>query len=398
MRVLIKVVGIGPGNIEDMTQRAKDAINEADCIIGGQRQLEVFKDIRVEKISLAMGFKEIILEIKKRCETQNIVVIVSGDPCYYSLFRYLNKNLSCKLEVVAGLNSIQYFFSKIGKTYEEAIFLSVHGRECDYIDAIRDYKMVALLTDYQQSPQAIAKKLKDLDMAVKMYVGYRLSYDDEKIIEGMPKDILDLEHRAMAVVLLERLEDYNRNCHIADIDFVRNKTPMTKEEIRYITLGKLELRSNHHLVDIGSGTGSVSIEASRFLYKGRVTSIEVKDEAVSIMKENIKKHRCENIELIHDDAIDALEKIESCDRVFIGGTRGNFEKIMNLLEKKLPSDGIVVMNAVTLETLSKWIEYLNATNKRYELIQIQISRSTKLGNYQMLDGNRPIFMMKIWWN
>lgn len=395
---MIKIVGIGPGNIDDMTERAKYTIESADCIIGGDRQLENFSDLSSEKISLSVGFREVVDEIEKRCDTQEIAVLVSGDPCYYSFFRYLKRNLSCKLEVVPALNSIQYFFSKLGKTYEDAVFLSVHGRSCDYIDALRDYKTVALLTDYEQSPQAIAKKLKSFNMKVKMYVGYRLSYEDEKIIEGMPSELENIKHKAMAVVILESLEDYNRECHIPDVDFLRNSTPMTKEEIRYITLGKLELKSNHHLVDIGSGTGSISIEASRFLYKGKVTSLEVKREAVDIMKENIKKHRCENIDLIHGDAVDALEKIEYCDRVFIGGTRGNFQEIMSLLESKISQNGIVVMNAVTLETLSEWTEYMKCSEKKYELIQVQISRSSRLGKYQMLDGGRPIFIMKIWWN
>ena len=86
--------------------------------------------------------------------------------------------------------------------------------------------------------------------------------------------------------------------HIKDSEFLRGKVPMTKEEVRAVSIAKLDMKDTDICLDIGAGTGSVSIEMARFASKGKVYAIEEKQEAVDLIKENMKKFHISNIEII----------------------------------------------------------------------------------------------------
>lgn len=392
---MINIVGIGPGNLKFMTKEAIDIISDSEVLIGGKRQLEPFKDKGKINIFLDIGFEEIVKYINENLKFKNIVVLVSGDPCYYSLYRYLKRKLNIELPIVSGINSLQYLYSRCQMTYEDGRFLSLHGRKINYIEILKKSKSIALLTDNEYTPQKIAKELYELNLDVYMYVGYKLSYEDEHIESGTPYEIMNSRNHNIAVVIVENNNQKYDKVHLTDSEFIRNNTPMTKEEIRYITLGKLELEGNQHLVDIGSGTGSISIEASKFLYCGHVTAIEKSCEAIDVMKKNILKHNQSNIKILKGNAIDKLDEIEKCDRAFIGGSGRTIDVIFDKLDTKMESGGIIVANFITLETLQQSLEYLDNKDWNYEIIQVMISKSQNLGSYKMLKAQNPIFILKI---
>jgi cobalt-precorrin-6B (C15)-methyltransferase len=177
---------------------------------------------------------------------------------------------------------------------------------------------------------------------------------------------------------------------IKDKDFIRGNIPMTKEEVRIISISKLGINENSIVLDIGAGTGSVSIQMAKICKK--VISIEKNKEAINLINTNIKKFKLNNIELLHGDAIELFEKITNkFDSIFIGGSGGNIKEIIHLYDFILKSNGKMVLNCITLTNLYDALEVLKEYNYNIDVTQIAISKLS--GNSYMMIANNPIFIV-----
>jgi cobalt-precorrin-6B (C15)-methyltransferase len=181
---------------------------------------------------------------------------------------------------------------------------------------------------------------------------------------------------------------------IPDEEFIRGKVPMTKEEVRTITISKLRLQEDHTVVDIGAGTGSLSIEAALVCKRGRVISIERKEEGIDLIKKNMEKFHINNLIPINGKAIEALNDIDFFHRAIIGGSGGQLEEIVRMCHEKLVDGGILVVNAITIETLYNSIKFMEKEGfEKIETICVNISRGDKLGNYTLMKGLNPIYII-----
>lgn len=181
--------------------------------------------------------------------------------------------------------------------------------------------------------------------------------------------------------------------HIADKDFIRGEVPMTKQEVRAVSVAKLNLFEDSVLIDVGAGTGSVGIEAATYLKKGKVFAVERKFEAVELIKQNIEKFGIKNLEIIHGTAPDDLS-IKKFDRMFVGGSGGNLEEIIKYFIKYGDEKSIIVINAIALETLSKVQNIFEKYKiKNAEIVNISVSQGKKIGGYTMMYGENPIYII-----
>lgn len=181
--------------------------------------------------------------------------------------------------------------------------------------------------------------------------------------------------------------------HIADKEFIRGEVPMTKQEVRAVSVAKLQLADDSVLLDIGAGTGSVGIEAATYIKTGKVYAVERKTEGINLIKENIKKFGIKNLEVIHGTAPDDLS-IKNFDRMFIGGSGGHINDLTEYFVKYSKEDSIIVINAITLETLSE----VQKTFKKYnikdtEIINMTVARGKQVGGYTMMYGENPIYIV-----
>ncbi|MBN2041896.1 MAG: precorrin-6Y C5,15-methyltransferase (decarboxylating) subunit CbiT [Spirochaetes bacterium] len=179
---------------------------------------------------------------------------------------------------------------------------------------------------------------------------------------------------------------------IPDDEFIRGNVPMTKEEIRVLSLSKLRLEADSILLDVGAGTGSVSIEAALILKSGKVYSIERKAEAIELIEKNCKKFKVENIKIIAGEAPADLPEAQF-NRAFIGGSGGNFFSILEWIDLNINADGIIAVNAVTLETLKAADDFFISKEYSTEIIQVAITRAEKKGNSTMMKAQNPIFLI-----
>lgn len=182
---------------------------------------------------------------------------------------------------------------------------------------------------------------------------------------------------------------------IADEEFIRDKVPMTKEEIRILTMCKAKIRPDDIIWDIGAGTGSLSIEAALLAPQGKVYAIEKKDLAVNLLHQNIAKFKLENnVEVIATEAPNGLDDLPSCDVVFIGGSGKHMFEILDLIDTKLKTGGRIIVNAVTIQTIAQITEYMTQKeNYTYEAIQVQVNRLRKIGSYDMFNAQNPVYIV-----
>ena len=179
---------------------------------------------------------------------------------------------------------------------------------------------------------------------------------------------------------------------IKDSDFIRGQVPMTKEEVRALSICKLRLSENPVVYDIGSGTGSVAVEIARLCKAGRVYAVETKPEACQLIKQNIQKFGLENVRLVEGMAPAALEGLEPATHAFVGGSKGQFKEILASLLKINPRMRVVV-NAVSLESISNIQSVLKEFNiEDFECIQLAVSRSEKAGSYHLMKAENPVYI------
>ena len=179
---------------------------------------------------------------------------------------------------------------------------------------------------------------------------------------------------------------------ISDDEMIRGKVPMTKENIRHLSVMKLGLTKGDTVYDIGSGTGSVACEIAVQDRSIKVYAIEKKEEACSLIEQNAAKFGLSNIELIQGTAPEAMEGLDPPTHAFIGGSSGELREILNALNDA--GSGVrVVINAVSLETMAEIHNVLKdfAIND-LSVEQISVSRSRELGSYHLMTAENPVMI------
>ena len=182
---------------------------------------------------------------------------------------------------------------------------------------------------------------------------------------------------------------------IKDEEFIRGKAPMTKEDIRALSIWKMNLNEKSNVLDIGSGTGTITIQASMIAKDGKVYSIERDEEAYKTSVKNIEKFEATNILLEKGEAKDILDKyIEnklSFDSIFIGGSGGDLELLIEKSDLLLKHKGTLVMNFITLNNAYKGIEKVKSLKYKTEITTVNISKSRE-DSYMMI-ANNPIYII-----
>lgn len=181
---------------------------------------------------------------------------------------------------------------------------------------------------------------------------------------------------------------------IDDEKFIRGSVPMTKQEIRILTLAKAKICSTDFVVDIGAGTGSLSIEAAKAAEHGYVFAIDKNPEAVDLITQNAEKFSVDNIVIINAEAPESLRQVPRIDIALIGGSGGHLEEILNLIDEKLKIGGRIVANFITVQSLATCLNWLKRHDDYlYDAIQVQINRLKVVGGYDMAQALNPVHIV-----
>lgn len=180
---------------------------------------------------------------------------------------------------------------------------------------------------------------------------------------------------------------------IQDELFIRGDVPMTKREVRMALLQEGRLTKTSNVLDIGAGTGSISVEAALYATEGRVYAVERNSEGIQLIQANKEAFQLENIQIIEGTAPDALAGLPMMDTIFIGGSGGHFGSILDRVEDLLCTDGRLVIPAVTVETAMESIHELRDRGYAYDAYLLQVSRLERRGRYHMMSPLSPVYIV-----
>ncbi len=390
----ITLLGIGMGSRDTLTIEGEKALEKAELLIGARRIADSVK-MPHHTVIYEYDSEKILKCIEENSQYEHIVIALSGDVGFYSGAKKLLHNLGEDTRVICGISSVVYFMAKAGLSWDDAKIVSAHGRNCNLVSLICHSKKVFSILGTKDGISSLAGRLVSYGMGdVLLYVGENLSYENEKIFVKPAKELVSYEGDALCVVCA-----YNENASelmsthgIKDECFIRGKAPMTKEEVRTVSLMKLGLSEDSVCYDVGAGTGSVAVEMALRAHQGKVYAIEKKEDALALILENKKKFAADNLEIVGGCAPEAMEELPVPTHAFIGGSSGNLKDIIRLLLNKNPEVKIVI-NCITLETVGEAMEAIREFDfQERDIVQMSVSRSKEVGRYHMMMGENPIYI------
>ncbi|MCR1934782.1 precorrin-6y C5,15-methyltransferase (decarboxylating) subunit CbiE [Clostridium tepidum] len=197
----VYIVGLGPGHRDYMLSDAVNNLEKVDVIIGFKRAIESLNFIKNNK-KIVNKLSEILDYIKEN-KDKNISIVASGDPCFYGINNYIKNNYEGKIEVIPGISSYQYMMAKINESWQNSFLGSLHGREEEFIEKVKSYEKSIWLTDKNNSPDKLCKRLIENNIKSEVIVGENLSYSDEKIIKGKPEELENMKFGDLTVVCIK---------------------------------------------------------------------------------------------------------------------------------------------------------------------------------------------------
>lgn len=436
----ITLAGIGMGAEALLTEEVRNRIAEADYVFGAKRMVQSIKKLckqNVKKYNYYLS-KDIIPLIENIQENSaKIVILFSGDTGFYSgcekLYNELCKHKGMgKAEVLPGISSLSVLSARTGISWQDAKILSTHGVEpalwkSRLLDAAKHEKKTFFLTSGVADVEEIGNLLssefaKEEWKNLKIYLGYQLSYPQEWVrcltvdelcklmnrdhsdgwqdslqnsLQEDPQDQLQdkpEEGLYAGMLINEQPKKHRLTPGYPDDVFIRGQVPMTKEEVRSVSICKLHLTEDAVVYDIGSGTGSVSVEIAALSPRVQIYAMEVNGEAVSLLEENCKQFGLHNVRCIRTKAPDGLEDLPVATHAFIGGSKGNLREILWTLYRKNNHMRIVV-NAVSMETICQMQELLKELPvEQEEILQLSVTKTKQLGGYHMLQAANPVYI------
>lgn len=419
----LSIVGIGPGSMEYVNAKARKLISDADIIVAGSdRMLELSDEIRKEEKNCKeyTSFKsyktiDIINFIKEKFENSqdsSAVVLMSGDTGFYSGTQSLYKHIEAMaknsenilhkvdMQIVPSISSISYLASRYNISWHDMKIVSLHGRTGHLAHELKTNKKVFVISSGGMETSDIISELIDKGFEdCDIYIGENMSYPEEVLSHGKVADFK--EHKFLElcsmIIINQNASPMHMTLGIEDEEFIRDKVPMTKSEIRALSVAKLGLSSEDICYDVGAGTGSVSIEMAINVPKGKVYAIEKKTIAADLIYKNIEKFGLDNVEVIKGEASVSMEEIEAPDAVFIGGTTGKLRDILKIVFEKNPKVRVVV-TAVSLESVAEINEackYYETLGCKTDIVLVSVSNTKRVMNYTMFDAKNPVLIASI---
>ena len=399
------LIGIGDDGCVGMSSKAANAMSRCQILAGGERHLSFFPDFHGERIFLNGNIDEFIEKIAGFSQEQNVGVLASGDPMFYGIGSKLIETVGREhVEVIPQPGAMQLAFSKIGLKWDDAEWISLHGRKNNsFITVIKRMSKVVFFTDMKMTPSVIAKKMNDYgETKWSAWLCENLSGAGENIryFENVG-DVAKIEDISPLNVMIILRNDPEWKplpliVHFHE-DLYAKRMPsrglITKKEIRAFSISSLGLRKNSIVWDVGAASGAVAIECALICDRGAVYAIEMNSESVSHCMENAKSFSVDNVFVVEGRAPEIFSKIEEDpDAVFIGGSNGSLREIIKRSYERLSVGGRIVVNAITFENIQESYECFREMEIVPEIIQLNISRAAPLSRFMRYEAQNPIHM------
>jgi len=403
----IHVVGIGLEGVAGLSPPVQEVVAQATLLVGSERHLSYFPHHRARRIvfgDLVTALERIRQLVPQRC----IVVLVSGDPLFFGLGRLLLTAFDpAQLTFHPHVSAVQLAFSRIKVPWQDAQVISAHGRSLDALVQVlqQGVDKIAVLTDATNTPGAIAQLLLDLDLPThyQFWVCENLGGPEEQVQALAPETLAKRCFDPLNIVVLLRTASTALDLATlpllglpdqAFLSFSDRPGLITKREVRVLTLAELALQPGQVIWDLGAGTGAVAIEIAHLVPQSQVYAIEKTAIGINLIQQNCQRFQVKNVTSIHGSAPAVLESLPNPHRVFVGGSGGSLEQILEACQVRLLPNGIIVLALATLEHLSIALSWFGNHNWHCHISQVQIARSIAIGTLTRLAPLNPVTLVK----
>jgi precorrin-6Y C5,15-methyltransferase (decarboxylating) len=385
---MVSILGIGDDGLDGATEAARKLILEADVLVGNERVLTLVPKTAAQRVSLGADIEAAAEQIAA-VAARRVAVLVSGDPLFYGLARFLCERLGHdQCEIIPHVSSMQLAFARVKESWDEAYLTNLASHTLDeVVERIRTADKVGLFTTEDCGPDAVARALvkRRIDYFT-AYVCENLGARNERVTRGSLAEIAAHEFAPLNVMILVRTPgslDAPRDARErsafgnADETFVQSKPKhglLTSAEVRAVALAQMALTPRSIVWDVGAGSGSVSVEASLLCPAGCVFAIEQDAEDAELIRENVERFGATSVTPITGRAPEVWADLPDPDAVFLEGSGREVVRLAELAFARLKPGGRLVASLASIDSLHELRQALIVHTSQVNVWMLNIAR------------------------
>jgi precorrin-6B C5,15-methyltransferase / cobalt-precorrin-6B C5,C15-methyltransferase len=404
---MVSIIGIGDDGLDGATETVRRLIANADLLVGNERVLALVPKSTAQRLTLGADVEAAADRIAAMGD-KSVAVLVSGDPLFYGLARFLCERLGQdKCEIVPHVSSMQLAFARVKESWDEAYLTNLASHSLDaVVDRIRTADKVGLFTTEECGPDAVARALlkRKIDY-FHAYVCEKLGARNERVTRGSLAEISAHEFAPLNVMILVRRADsldaprdaaQRSSFGNADETFVQSKPKhglLTPAEVRAVALAQMALESRSEVWDVGAGSGSVSVEAALLCPAGRVFAIEQDAEDAELIRENAERFGATSVTPVVGRAPEVWADLPDPDAVFLEGSGREVVRLAELAFARLKPGGRLVASLASIDSLHELRQALVAHTSAVDVWMLNISRGTDQLERLRFSALSPAFLI-----
>jgi len=406
----IHIIGLGIAVPAELSSSSTTALLGCDVVIGSPRQFDLInKLLDKNKQRIELPKFDALQSLIEQYDKQNIAVLASGDPLFYGIGRWFAQHFNQhRLCFHPEVSSIQAACHRLGLALQDVEVVSLHGRPLSNIRRyLRQRQTLIVLTDRESNPQALAKECIEAGFSDSLLtVCENLGYPDERIRQRnvhelvadtqfncSPLNICVIQPEGLGDVLPE-FPGFN------DTLFVTDGAPgqgmISKREVRLAILSLLQPTNDDVIWDLGAGCGGVSTELAYWNKRVNVFAVEQHSQRLQCLEANREKFGVTaNLHVIEGRVPEALRDLPAANKVFIGGSDGELQKLLDKVWADLPDRGLLVATAVTEVTLKQLEDFsMQLETDQIEIIRLGVSRGHLSAQTIQYQEKLPVTLFK----
>ena len=395
----VTLVGMG-GGLGCLTGEGRRALEEADCLLGAARLLELAQPLVPGLPCRPATRPEGLLEALQGGNWQRPCVLFSGDTGFYSGasgLAALLRSSGIPFRVVPGVSSPQLLAARLGEPWQDWQLVSAHGRDCDPVCELLSARGrdVCFLTGGSAGAGELCRRLVQAGLGGQQVVlAEGLAAPEERVLRTDAQTLAGQTTHPLSLLLCRGVSVKRRAVTpgIPDEDFLRGDAPMTKRWVRAAALSALEPEGDMVCWDVGAGTGSVAVELALLCPRGRVFAVEHSRARCELLGQNREKFGAWQLEVVEGSAPEALAALPAPDRVFLGGSGGGLEEILAAALEANPRCRVCI-TAVTVETLGRAVAALTRLGLSPQVSQLTAASAQQVGGSHLMRGENPVWII-----
>ncbi len=390
-----------------LNHKESKLLHGSHCIVGGKALLNqlpkeaLAKNVSLHAITSPLENTFNFIE-QSRTQGKRVLVLADGDALYFGIGVSLIKRFGKKsVRIHAGISIMQRFCAKLGLAWHNVQNITLHGRPEAWHQlniALFTNKTVCVLTDDKASPQKIAAFLYARGARhFTMHIAKNMGQTNEKLYSMSLSKAMQHSDEVSnyCTVIIEPKQYLRPTLGLLAKSLKHQNNLMTKNAVRATALSYLRIEPQHTLWDIGAGSGAVALEMCALAYAGRVVAVEKNNKRILDIEKNRQQMGALILDICHGAAPTCLEDLPRPQGIFVGGglSDANGEEILKHLVYSLDEGGRIVISCVLLETLHKVQNFFQQTTFNWQVLQLSINQSTKLGAGTRLVPENPVFLV-----